>query len=81
MDRADVAFAAKELCRDFATPTNESVENLKKVARYLRHHPRLVYNYDYQAPSTIRNCYVDTDVAGCMASWKSTSGGIAVDPI
>ena len=33
IDRADVAFAAKELCRDCSAPTNESVEALKKVVR------------------------------------------------
>ena len=76
MDRADVAFAAKELCRDCSAPTNESVEALKKVVRYLKDHPRLVYTYAYENSDNILSCYVDTDFAGCVRSRRSTSGGV-----
>ena len=42
-DRCDIAFAAKELCREFAVPTKSSYARLKRLARYLVGMPRLVY--------------------------------------
>ena len=42
-DRCDIAFAAKELCREFAVPTKHSYARLKSLARYLAGAPRLVY--------------------------------------
>ena len=76
LDRADVAYAAKELCRDFAAPTNQSAEALRKVGRYLYHHPRLVYDYKYEEETTTLDCFVDTDFAGCLKTRRSTSGGV-----
>lgn len=35
MDRPEVAFAAKELCRHFAHPTQTGVEALKRAVRFL----------------------------------------------
>ena len=47
LDRPDVAFAAKELCRAFARPTNDDVVALKHLVRYLCGRPRLVYYHDF----------------------------------
>ena len=77
LDRPDVAFATKELCREFAQPTKKSVEKLKRLVRYLRHHPRLVWRYDYENVSTYIDTHVDTAVAGCWRTRRSTSGGVA----
>ena len=44
-DRPDIAFASKELCRDFAVPSKSSMIKLKRVARYLAKFPRLVYKF------------------------------------
>ena len=68
LDTADVAFAGKELCRDFAAPTIHSVEALRRVGRYLHHHPRLVYEYCYEAEKSVLVCFVDTDFAGCLTT-------------
>ena len=76
MDRADVAFAAKELCRDFSSPTNESVEAVRRGAKYLHHHPMLVYHYAFENPSDIVDCYDDRKFGGCVRSRRSTSGGV-----
>ena len=76
MDRADVAVAAKELCSGFAAPTHESVENLKNVVRYRRRHPRLAYHFDCEDPSDVPDCFVDTDVAGCVRTRRSTCDGV-----
>ena len=75
MDRPDLAFTAKELCRDFAHPTGRSVERLKRAVRYLRHKPRVVYEYYFQDPNRTLQVVVDTDFAGCHKTRRSTSGG------
>ena len=33
-ERCDIAFAAKELCREFAVPSKASYARLKRLARY-----------------------------------------------
>ena len=75
IDRPDLAYTAKELCRDFAHPTSKSVERLKRAVRYLCHKPRVVYRYDFQDPVDSLTAYVDTDFAGCLETRRSTSGG------
>ena len=75
IDRPDLAYAAKELCRDFAHPTGRSVERLKRAVRYLCHKPRVVYKYYFQAPQKNLTAFVDTDFAGCLETRRSTSGG------
>jgi hypothetical protein len=79
MDRPECAFATKELCRFFATPTKTGVEQLKRLIRYLAGAKRLVYNFSFgpyskDEPLTV---YVDTDFAGCHVTRRSTSGGAA----
>ena len=77
-DRADIAYSAKELCREFAVPNKKSYQKLKRLARYLAGTPRLIYNYPWQnEPAGIR-VFVDTDFAGCKATRRSTSGGVAM---
>ena len=50
---------------------------LGRVARYLRGAPRLVYTFPWQAQADL-SVFVDTDFAGCVTTWKSTSGGCAL---
>ena len=76
-DRPGIAFAAKELCRDFAAPSLQSLERLKRLIRYLKGVPLLVYRFDVQGPADVLGVDVDTDVAGCKATRRSTSGGVA----
>ena len=45
LDRPDVAFAAKELCRRMSAPDKASRLALQRLVRYLRGSPRLVYSY------------------------------------
>ena len=77
-DRCDIAFAAKELCREFATPTKKSHEKLKRLARYVTGAPRLTYQFPYQSKQPGITVYVDTDFAGCKSTRRSTSGGFAM---
>ena len=78
MDRPECAFSAKELCRQFASPTKKGVEALKRAVRFLVGMPRLVYHYEHQPAAQTLKVYVDTDFAGCHTSRRSTSGGVAM---
>jgi hypothetical protein len=77
LDRPDISFATKELCRHMSSPRRRDVEALKRVARYLKGAPRVVYDFAWQ-PEVGLQTYVDTDFAGCMATRRSTSGGCAM---
>ena len=78
MDRPETAFATKELCRFFATPTKTGVEQLKRLIRYLAGAKRLVWKFGFQTTgSEDLTVYVDTDFAGCHVTRRSTSGGAA----
>jgi len=76
-DRMDVQFAAKEVCRAMATPTDQAWTSMKRLCRYLVGAPRLVYLFPWQRADAI-DIYVDTDWAGCPRSRRSTSGGLTM---
>ena len=79
MDRPECAYATKELCRFFATPTKTGVEQLKRLIRYLAGAPRLVWKFGFHhsASADELKIFVDTDFAGCHVTRRSTSGGAA----
>ena len=67
MDRPEISFAAKELCRHFAHPTRTGVEALKRCARFLVGLPRLVWHFPFQQCTNDLTVYVDTDCGGVSA--------------
>ena len=73
-DRIDAQFACKEVCRWMSRPTEHAWQALKRVCRFFRSAPRLVYTYPQQTVRGI-DVYTDTDWAGCPKPRKSTSGG------
>ena len=79
-DKADIAYAAKGLCREFSVPNKKSFEKLKRMVRYLAGRPRLIHLYPRQdeEEAKVLNVCVDTDFAGCRESRRSTSGGVAM---
>ena len=77
MDRSDLFFDTKELCRRMSAPKRSDFAALLRVIRFLIAEPRLVYNYKWQDSGTLR-VYCDTDFAGCLDTRKSTSGGCAM---
>jgi hypothetical protein len=77
LDRPDMAFAAKELCRRMGAPTRTDLEALRRLAKYAAGQPRVVYQFNWQEPGQL-NVYVDTDFAGCTETRRSTSGGCAL---
>jgi hypothetical protein len=76
-DRPDISFACKEICREMSKPTQAGMDKIRRLARYLKGQPRIVYRYTWQNPSDIQT-YVDSDWAGCWKTRKSTSGGMAM---
>lgn len=75
LDRPDIAYATKELCRRMSAPRRQDLAALRRVARYLLGSPRLVYHFCWQEEANV-DAYVDTDFAGCTATRRSTSGGV-----
>ena len=73
-DRPDVVFAAEEVCRMMAKLTDLAMSALKRLGRYLKSRPRLVFTLPFQSASTW-DVYSDTDWAGCPRTRKSTTGG------
>ena len=73
-DRPDIMYAAKEICRLMSKPTDVAVTALKRLGRYLRARPRLVFKLPFQKADSW-DVFTDTDWAGCIRTRKSTSGG------
>ena len=78
VDRPDISFSVKELCRHMAAPTNKNEEALKRLARYLLGCPRLVVHFQWQTPMKALLVMTDSDWAGCTRTRKSTSGGVVM---
>ena len=57
-----------------AKPTDLAMAALKRLGRYLRASPRMVFDMPFQDYEGI-DVYSDTDWAGCLRTRKSTSGG------
>ena len=73
MDRRDIQFATKEICRGMANPTRGYKKKLKRLARYLLGRPRLVSKFRYQEEPWEVDGFSDSDWAGCKKASKSTS--------
>ena len=71
-DTPDIPSSSNELCRECSVPSQNNVNKLKRLVRYRAGMPRLVYHYNVQKPDDTINVYVDTDVAGCEGTHKST---------
>ena len=77
LDRPEVAFSAKELCRRMSAPRQKDRVALQRLCRYLLGMPRLVYCYRPVPAEPPLQVYADTDFAGCVHTRRSTSGGCA----
>ena len=78
LDRMDIQFAVKEICREMSRPTVAGMKKLKRPARYLVSHPVVEIEFDGEGDEGCIDAYSDSDWAGCRVSRKSTSGGIVV---
>ena len=75
LDRPDIQYAVKELCRTMSRPTESSWRKLTRVAKYLIHRPRMVLDYLWQEEVSELSTYSDANWAGCVTTRKSTSDG------
>ena len=75
VDRPDCVFAIKEGCREMSKPTTGSLRRLRRIGRYLKMYPRLIWKYDMQVEIEELTIRTDADWAGCRRNRKSTSGG------
>lgn len=78
LDRPDLQYAAKEVCREMSKPSVQSLAKLRRIGQYLYGKPRLVGRFEYQGPQTTIDIYVDANRAACRRTRKSTSGGCAM---
>ena len=62
-DRIDILYAGKDICRFMAKPTDVAMGALKRLARYLRSRPRMVFSYERKSADSI-DVYTDTDWVG-----------------
>ena len=74
-DRPDIQFAVKEICKKMSSPAGQDWRKLKRLAKYLVKHPRMIQKYNMQEPIDTVKVYSDSDWAGCRKTRKSTSGG------
>ena len=78
LDRPDISFSVKELCRAMSNPSSQDWEALKRLARYLVGRPRLVWYFPWQTRPSDITVLTDSDWAGCVKTRKSTSGGVVM---
>ena len=79
-DRTDIQFAAKEICRDMATPRPRSWKKVKRLATYLLQYLGLVLECGPakgEEDGEVLDVYGDSEWAGCQRTRRSTSGGAA----
>ena len=61
LDRPDIQFAVKEVCRHMASPTHAGVRKLKHLARYLLKHPEVELRYPWCHAEELETLDVYTD--------------------
>ena len=73
----DIHFPAKEICRDMVNPKAGSVAKLKRLARYLVGHPRLVWVFNEEdglgseEHEEYIDVYTDSNWVGCVGSRRA----------
>ena len=53
LDRVDIQYAVKEICRGMASPTNKHLRMIKRLARYLGGCGRVVWHFENQGISEL----------------------------
>ena len=75
IDRFDIAFAVKELCRMMSSPTEREWNHLVRLGKFLNGRRRAVQLFEWQQDDRDMKVYDDSNFAGCKMTRKSTSGG------
>ena len=61
LDRPDLQYAAKDICRETSTPTVQAFMKLKRIGHFLFNKPRLLLKFQYQLPIGQIDLYVDAN--------------------
>jgi hypothetical protein len=77
MDRPDIGYATKELCRAMSKATELDMLKLKRLGRYLVSHGNVATTFKWGCNTTEVFGYSDSDHGGSKDR-KSTSGGVLV---
>ena len=75
-DRADMAYASKEISRRMASPCAGDEALLTRAVRYLRRYPKWTARYEWQEAQSRLVAFTDSDWGGCVRTRRSTSGGV-----
>ena len=75
-DRADIQYAAKELCRFMSKPNIADWSKLIRMGWFLKGHKEVIHRFKYQGSTSELQAWTDSDHAGCNRTRKSTSGGV-----
>jgi len=59
-----------------SAPRTSHLNGLTKIGKYLVGRPRLIVHFKWQETPSMITGYTDSDWAGCVATARSTSGGI-----
>ena len=73
-DRPETKVECRDLARKMQQPSNLDEMGLKRSARFLGVHPRLVWPFKWQKRVTRIESWCDTDHAACIRTRKSASG-------
>ena len=78
LDRPDLQVAVSVLCQKMAWPTAGSWLQLKRVARYLKKYPVLLYEFWEDGEDLELKVFSDSDWAGDRDTRRSRSGVVAL---
>ena len=73
MGRPELQYVAKECARGMAVPAEGHYEVLKRAARFVHGHRRMVWRFPRQPERRFLDGFSDSDWAGCLRTRKSTS--------
>ena len=77
-DRWDISHAVKNLARKMVLPTEASLQDLKRLCRYLIRKPDVCQVFAKQARPNKLRIQVDSDHAGDAMTRRSTTGMVAL---
>ena len=84
LDRPDIQYTTKEICRNMSKPQKKHWEKLKRLARYLVMYPKLVWKFkdDERSSEDWLDVYSDSDwqeirIRGSLPAegWRRWLGG------
>ena len=74
-DRPEIQFATKECARKMSDPNEQDWQKLKRLARFLKGHPRTTLHYGLQNQRSEVTVHAHANWANDKVHRKSTSGG------